>query len=123
VTPFILKQAVVLVVDDEPLVLLTALDAVTGLGHIALEANDACEAITLLHTHPEITIVFTDIQMAGSMDGLALARYAADRWPPLHFIIVSGGVTPLASQMPLGAMFLKKPYGRVAIDHLIRGFD
>jgi FixJ family two-component response regulator len=60
--------------------------------------------------------------MAGSMDGLALAQYASSRWPPLHFVIVSGGIAPLIDEMPVGAVFLAKPYADAEIIHLIRSF-
>ncbi|RYD21729.1 MAG: response regulator, partial [Spirochaetia bacterium] len=85
-------------------------------------ASNADEAITLLEAHPEITIVFTDIQMAGSMDGIALSNWAADRWPPLRFIIVSAGLRPDAVKMPVDAVFLAKPFAIAAVSGAIAGF-
>ncbi len=108
-------ETVVLIVEDEPMVRMAAMFLVEGLGYRAYEAGDADEAILLLEAHREITIIFTDIQMAGSMDGLALAHLAADRWPPLRFIIVSGGVSPKGDEMPVGAIFLSKPYADISI--------
>lgn len=113
---------VVLVVEDEPLIRIASIQLVEDLGYIALEAANADEAIFLLESHPEITVVFTDIQMAGSMDGIALSNWAAGRWPPLRFIIVSGGFSPHADQMPKDAVFLAKPYADVAIGQAIAGF-
>ncbi|EJL22173.1 response regulator [Novosphingobium sp. AP12] len=114
--------AVVLVVEDEPLIMLGSVQIVEDLGYIALQATNADEAIVLLEAHPEIVIVFTDIQMAGSMDGLALSNWAANRWPPLRFIIVSGGMRPRLVDMPTDAVFLAKPFKSSAIGRAIEGF-
>jgi CheY-like chemotaxis protein len=122
VNELVVPPTVVLIVEDEPLIMLATSLMITDFGYRVLEAENAAHAISILELHPEITIVVTDIQMAGAMDGLDLARYAARRWPPLYFIIVSGGLTPSIEQMPAGAMFLAKPYGSRAIDRLIRGF-
>lgn len=100
----------VLVVEDEAIIRLSAVSLVEDQGFTALEAESADEAIEILETHPEIRIVFTDIHMAGSMDGLQLAAYAHDRWPPLKFIIVSGERKPERDDMPEGACFFPKPY-------------
>lgn len=108
------RETVVLIVQDEPMIRMAAMLLVKGLGYRAIEAKDADEAILMLEAHSEITIVFTDIQMAGSMDGLALTL-AADRWPPLRFIIVSGGLSSKVAEMPVGAIFLSKPYADSSI--------
>jgi two-component system, response regulator PdtaR len=115
-------KTVVLIVEDEPMIRMAAVLLVEGLGYSVLEAGNADEAILLLDEHSEITIIFTDIQMAGSMDGLALTHWAAGRWPPLRFIIVSGGVSPQVDEMPAGAMFVAKPYTDSAIGRLIADF-
>ncbi|MDB5580040.1 MAG: hypothetical protein JWR80_5216 [Bradyrhizobium sp.] len=103
------RKTVILVVEDDPLVRMNAMSLVSSLGYLAFEASNADDAILLLEAHAEITIVFTDVQMAGSMDGLALTRWVAGRWPPLRFIIVSGGTSPQIHEMPVGAIFLAKP--------------
>lgn len=115
-------STVVLIVEDEPLILLAAVQVIEDLGYGVLQATNADEAISLLEAHPEITIVFTDIQMAGSMDGIALSHWAASRWPPLRFIIASGGLSPKAHEMPAAAVFIAKPYKASAIDEAIKGF-
>jgi YesN/AraC family two-component response regulator len=53
-------------------------------------AGNAAEAIRLLELHDEITLIFTDINMPGSVDGLALARYVRGRWPPVKIFVTSG---------------------------------
>jgi CheY-like chemotaxis protein len=73
---------VVLVVEDEPFVRMDAVDIVEEAGFIAAEATNADEAMRILETNPDIRIVFTDIDMPGSMDGIKLAFAVCDRWPP-----------------------------------------
>ena len=86
------ESAVVLVVEDDPLVLLSAVDIIEEAGYRALQASDADEAIAILEANPDIQIVFTDIEMPGSMDGVKLAAFIRDRWPPVEIIITSGRV-------------------------------
>lgn len=105
----------VLVVEDETVIRLSAVALVEDLGFEVFEAENADEAIAILEANPGIRVVFTDIQMAGSMDGLQLVAYAHDRWPPLKFIIVSGNCTPGTADMPQGAYFFAKPYDLQAV--------
>ena len=100
----------VLVVEDEAIIRMSAVSLVEEHGFEAIEAGSADEAIEILEKHPEIRVVFTDIQMAGSMDGLQLAAYAKNRWPPLKFIIVSGERKPGKDELPLDSIFFAKPY-------------
>jgi CheY-like chemotaxis protein len=116
------REAVILVVEDEPLIRMSAMMLIQGLGYHSFEAANADEAIALLEANAEITIIFTDVQMEGSMDGIALTHYAAGRWPPLRFIIVSGGTTPRLDELPVGAVFLAKPYADAAVGRCIAQF-
>lgn len=104
-------RPVVLVVEDEAMIRMGATALVEDLGIDFFEASSADEAVGLLEQNPQITIVFTDIQMAGSMD-----------WPPLKFIIVSGNHVASAADMPEGAQFFRKPYSAAAIGEAIRAF-
>lgn len=104
------QTVAVLVVEDEPLIRIGAVDLVEDLGFETIEASSADEAITVLEERSDIQIVFTDIHMAGSMDGLELAAYVRNRWPPISFIVVSGEQRPTASQLPDGSYFFAKPY-------------
>lgn len=100
----------VLVVEDEPLLLMTAIDIVESAGFEAIAARNADEAIRILESIPDIRILFTDIHMPGSMDGLKLAAAVRNRWPPIEIIIVSGMKKPEASEMPERSVFFSKPY-------------
>lgn len=100
----------VLVVEDEALIRMSSADVIRDLGFDVLEAVDSDHAVSLLESVPGITIVFTDIQMPGSMDGLLLAAIVRDRWPPIALLITSGKLRPGSSDMPSGARFISKPY-------------
>jgi two-component system, response regulator PdtaR len=100
----------VLVVEDEFLVRLDALEAIKAAGFNAYEAANADEAIAILEQNCDIRIVFTDINMPGSMDGIRLAHCVRDRWPPVKFIVTSGLLKFREAQLPDGSVFLSKPY-------------
>jgi CheY-like chemotaxis protein len=104
------KRPVVLVVEDEELIRLAAIDAVERAGFEVVEASNADEAIALLWRRPDIRLVFTDIHMPGSMDGLKLAHFVKGRWPPIKIIATSGRAVIGDSDLPEGGRFLHKPY-------------
>jgi two-component system, response regulator PdtaR len=85
-------------------------DMVRDLGFDVVEAANADDAISLLERRADIRVVFTDIQMPGSMDGLRLVAVIRDRWPPIALLVTSGQASPPASALPLGARFVSKPY-------------
>jgi DNA-binding NtrC family response regulator len=114
------ERPVVLVIEDEPLILMNALDIVTGAGFEALEAASADEAILILASRDDIRVVFTDIRMRGCMDGLKLTHAVRHRWPLIEFIVTSGYSTVDASQLPSGARFFKKPYQPTQIVQVLR---
>ena len=100
----------VLVVEDDPLLLMDAMDLVEEAGLQAYGARDANEAITLMETKDDIRVLFTDVQMPGSMDGLKLARAVRDRWPPVTVIVTSGMIKVTKEDMPENGLFFPKPY-------------
>ena len=101
--------AVVLVVEDEMLLRMRAVDIVEDAGYTSVEAVDADEAVAILESRSDIALLFTDIQMPGSMDGLGLARSVHDRWPPIKIILVSGQVKPTSLDIPPDSRFFGKP--------------
>src|SRR6195952_5147268 len=104
------ERSVVLIVEDEFLLRMNAAEMIGGAGFDVVEAGNADEAIAILEARPDIHIVFTDIQMPGSMDGLKLARFVKGRWPPIKIVATSGFVNVGNEDLPEGSRFLPKPY-------------
>jgi CheY-like chemotaxis protein len=109
------SRPVVLVVEDHVLIRQGALDIVNSAGFEALEAQSADEAIMILESRTDIRLVFTDVEMPGTMDGLKLVHYIRERWPPVHLIVASGKAILAESQLPTGAKFFFKPYDETSI--------
>ncbi|MGA9602644.1 MAG: response regulator [Methyloceanibacter sp.] len=99
-----------LVVEDELLSRLHAVSLVEEAGYSAIEASNADEAIAILEARKDIRVVFTDIDMPGSMDGLKLARAIRDRWPPIELILTSGHFAVRERDLPERGRFFAKPY-------------
>ena len=104
------QPTVVLIVEDEFLIRMDAVDMIRSGGFEVVEAKDADEAIEILESRPDITVVFTDIHMPGSMDGLKLAAAVRGRWPPIKIVAASGRANLSAEDLPSGSRFLTKPY-------------
>jgi CheY-like chemotaxis protein len=103
------KRAVILIVEDELLIRMHAVEMIEEAFEV-VEAASADEAIAILEGRFDITVVFTDIQMPGSMDGLKLAAAVRDRWPPIKIVATSGQVKLDPGDLPQGGRFLRKPY-------------
>ncbi len=101
--------AIVLVVEDEMLLRMRALDMVEDAGYTSLEAVDAVAALVILESRSDIALLFTDIQMPGSMDGLTLAHAVHERWPPIKIILVSGQLRQANIDIPPNSRFFPKP--------------
>ena len=100
----------VLVVEDEPLVRIVAADALCDRGIMAWEAGDADEALQALEKHPRIGLVFTDVNMPGEMNGLALAHEVNVTRPEVELIVTSGAIALAESDLPANGTFVAKPY-------------
>jgi CheY-like chemotaxis protein len=101
--------AVVLVVEDEMLLRMRTVDMVEDAGFTSIEAVDADEAVAILESRSDIALLFTDIQMPGSMDGLKLAHAVRERWPPIKIILVSGQLRLANIDIPADSRFFGKP--------------
>ena len=113
---------VVLVVEDETLIRELVAEELEVAGYTVVIANDADQAIAILEARQDIHLVFTDINMPGSMDGLKLAAAVRDRWPPVHIIIItSGKIRPL--EIPANALFIPKPYVGENVVAAMRTFE
>jgi CheY-like chemotaxis protein len=101
---------VILIVEDEFLLRLDSAEMLESAGFEVIQAGDADEAIAILTARSDIHVVFTDVQMPGSMDGLKLARFVRNRWPPIKIVATSGHVHIEDDDLPAGSVFLPKPY-------------
>src|SRR3954469_3392445 len=99
----------VLIVEDEMVLRMRAVDIVEDAGFRAVEAVNADQAMSILESRSDISLLFTDIQMPGSMDGLKLAHAVHDRWPAIKIILVSGQVNPSDAERPADSRFFGKP--------------
>lgn len=114
------KVAIILVVEDEPLLRLAAVDLVEAAGYQAVAAADATEAVAILEERDDIRIVFTDVDMPRGLDGMRLAAIIRDRWPPIKVIVVSGHIQDLGDRIPAETVFFAKPYREEQIVETIR---
>ncbi|MBW9091354.1 response regulator [Rhizobium wenxiniae] len=100
----------ILLVEDEILIRIELADFFADAGYQVFEARDADEAIGILEREKMIRIVLTDIQLPGSMDGLKLAHYIRDRYPPTVLLLTSGGVHIEDASLPASSQFIAKPF-------------
>jgi CheY-like chemotaxis protein len=114
------RRPVVLIVEDEFLLRMDAVDMIAAAGFEVVEAANADRAIEILEARSDITVIFTDIQMPGSMDGLKLARAVRGRWPPIKIVATSGHVHVREADLPEGGRFLSKPYSPVQVTGVLR---
>ncbi|ACA20679.1 response regulator receiver protein [Methylobacterium sp. 4-46] len=110
----------VLVVEDEALVRMMAVDMLEDAGFLVLEAASADEAWALLENRNDIDVLFTDIEMPGSMNGFGLASRVAERWPRIRLVITSGRYRPARRDVPDHGEFLPKPYHA---NQVLRAFE
>ncbi len=107
------EPPVVLVVEDEPLVRMTAVDELEEAGFQVLEAANDDVAMTALEARSkEVQVLFTDVNMPGSTDGLALAEQVHRRWPHIRLLISSSYARPYPDEIPDDGHFVPKPYRR-----------
>jgi two-component sensor histidine kinase/ActR/RegA family two-component response regulator len=106
----------VLIVEDEMMLRMRAVDIVEDAGFHPVEAVNADEALAILESSSDISLLFTDIQMPGSMDGLKLAHAVHNRWPAIKIILVSGQVNPSETEKPADSRFFGKP---LSVDKVI----
>lgn len=103
------KVPKVLIVEDEMMLRMRAVDIVEDAGFSPVQAINADQALSILESRSDISLLFTDIQMPGSMDGLKLAHAVHDRWPGIKIILVSGQVNPSDTERPAESRFFGKP--------------
>jgi CheY-like chemotaxis protein len=116
------KRPEVLLVEDEPLVRTVQVDILREAELWVVEAQDADEAFDLLRTRPDISVVITDVDMPGSLDGFEFARLVSQGWPSVGILVISGKTAPLPGDMPPRAVFAAKPVRPAALVNLVRQF-
>ena len=115
-----MNSAVVLVVEDEFLLRMDMEQSLEDAGFIVVSAADADEAIEVLTTRADVVLVVTDVNMPGTMDGIALARFIINRWPPIKLIVASAHAREGLEGMPEGVPVFGKPYAHRAIHAKIK---
>ncbi|MES5096980.1 response regulator [Agrobacterium sp. BA1120] len=103
-------RQVVLVVEDDPLLRMMAVDMVEDAGFDAIEASGADEAVEILESRSDVEVLFTDVDMPGSMNGVALANWARATDIPLGIVLTSGHHRPEDEDLPVRSVFFSKPY-------------
>jgi CheY-like chemotaxis protein len=114
------ERVTVLIVEDDSVVRLFAVSALEDAGFDVIEATNADDAIKILESRNDIRVVFTDVHMPGSMDGLRLAHAVRNRWPPIKVIVTSGRLVLSERDLPEGGRFLAKPYELRQLTEVLR---
>lgn len=104
------NRSVVLLVEDDMLVRMIVAEVLADAGFAVIECASAEQALAALQTRPDVQVLFTDVNMPGALDGLALARIVHQQWPAVGIAIGSGRIRPGPGEIPPGTRFLAKPY-------------
>jgi two-component system, response regulator PdtaR len=105
-----LEKRLILVVEDEAIIRLSAVHILEDAGFAVVDASNADAAIQILEGRTDICAVVTDIKMPGSLDGLGLAHVIAERWPTIRVVVASGQRVPTKAEFPVNGRFIRKPY-------------
>lgn len=114
-------RPLVLIVEDEPLLRLFAVDMIEDAGFETVEAANSTEAVAILESRSDIRIVFTDVDMPHGINGIRLAACIRDRWPPIKIIITSGKPLPQRIDIPAETVFFPKPFRQDRVIETLRG--
>ncbi len=104
------ERKTVLVVEDDPIIRLSAVEMIRQLGFEAQHAGTAAQALLMLEKQSDIDVVFTDVAMPGSLDGLRLAHLIETRWPEISLVVTSGQRLVGEQDVPKSGTFIAKPY-------------
>ena len=114
------SKITVLLVEDETLVRMLGADVLEEAGFVVLEADGADEALVILDARDGVDLLFSDVDMPGSMDGLELARLVHQRWPAMRIVLTSGHHRLNESSLPDGGRFLRKPWTQTSMIEKVR---
>jgi two-component system, response regulator PdtaR len=112
-------KPVVLVVEDELLVRILQVDILREAGFRVAEAQDADEAFEMLRRRVDVSVVLTDVDMPGSLNGFEFARLIKQGWPELGVLVISGKTGPGPRDLPDGVAFVPKPIRPATLVRLI----
>lgn len=110
----------ILVVEDDALVRMHGIDILEEAGFAVLEAADADEALSILDALTAVDLLFSDVDMPGSMNGLDLARVVHERWPCVRLVLTSGHHRLDENHLPAEGKFIPKPWAQAALVQQIR---
>ncbi|MBJ7446232.1 MAG: response regulator [Brevundimonas sp.] len=110
-----------LAVDDDVIIRMDARAILEEAGFRCMDAESGDDALEVLEQHASsVVVLFTDVEMPGSVNGFALARHVADRWPHIEIVVSSGNVQPLTGEMPAKAAFITKPFSAEVVHEELR---
>ncbi|WP_082499432.1 response regulator [Rhizobium sp. Leaf391] len=112
-----LNPVVVLIVEDEPVIRMSVVEELQHAGVVVFEAGTADESLTILQANPEISSVFTDVDMPGTMSGTELARIVRNSRPSVTITLTSAYLKLRKGELPPEVGYIPKPYD---IDHVLR---
>ena len=113
------RRRAILVVEDETFVRWAVAEALRDTGYEVIEAANGDEAADILRAGVPFDLVFSDVRMPGSLDGLALLRLLRASRPETP-VLVTSGHAEAASILASGARcFVRKPYDLEALIGLI----
>ncbi|WP_404712868.1 response regulator [Sphingomonas sp. MMS24-J13] len=115
------RAGTILVVEDETLLRMMAVDMFEDAGFTVFEAKSGAEGAQILADNDSIGGLFTDVEMPGEVDGFELARIAHVSHPSVAIMVVSGRAAPQGHDLPPGAKFVGKPYDTQAVIGLFAG--
>lgn len=110
ISPAASTRTTVLLVEDETMVRMLGCDVLEEAGFEVIEAANADEALAVLREREDVQVLFTDVEMPGSLNGYRLAHLTHERWPQVKVLIVSGRSHPGPGDLPPGGTFIGKPY-------------
>jgi two-component system, response regulator PdtaR len=111
----------VLVVDDEPFVLVFIRELLTEEGFEVVEATNATEALSIMRARSDVDVVLSDIEMPGNFNGIFLSWEVRRLWPAMPILLMSGRTFPGSTEMPTGTRFLAKPANPQLLIDAVRG--
>lgn len=117
------EASVILVVEDEDLIRMNAAEMLEDAGYAVVEARHADEAWFILHERSDIGVLFTDVDMPGSMCGVTLAERVYENWPDIRLVLTSGRHRFADREVPDHGLFVPKPYAASQVIDAIQHAD